>query len=97
MKLPWIVSPTSVGSGISMPIPKPPMARPRMMLWEAERTNPVDPPVWLPSMITRTWAVLPLIAGTVFGTDVIRVGSSEGAHGGCHDENARRGTAGEQR
>ena len=27
-------------------------------------------------MITRTWAVLPLIAGTVFGADVIRVGSA---------------------
>ena len=27
-------------------------------------------------MITRTWALLPLIAGTVFGTDVIRVGSA---------------------
>ena len=30
MKLPWMMSPTSLGSGIERPMPKPSMARPRM-------------------------------------------------------------------
>ena len=57
-----------------MPMPNPSIARPRMMLWDAARTSPVEPPVWLPSRITRICALLPSIAAVELGTDEIRVG-----------------------
>ena len=63
MKSPWIESPTSAALGTSTPTPKPSMISPRSIAWEASSTKPVPPPESLPSMITRTRALLPSIAG----------------------------------
>ena len=75
MKLPWIRLPTLSGLGTETPTPKPSMISPRRELCEVSRTNPVAPPVWLPSTITRMAALFPSVAGMVFGSEVIRVGS----------------------
>src|SRR5690242_7348300 len=53
------------------------MARPRKIALDVSSTKPVAPPVWLPSMITRTCALLPSIAAVEFGTEVISVGVGE--------------------
>ena len=52
------------------------MIRPRKTLWDASITKPVPPPVRCPSMITRTLALLPSLAGTVLGTDWMLIGSA---------------------
>src|SRR5262245_59287824 len=48
--------------------------RPRRIALDVSRTNPVAPPVRWPSTITRTRALLPLVAATELGEDVIWVG-----------------------
>ena len=93
MKLPWIRSPTSVGLGTETPTPKPSMARPRRMLLEALITKPMSVGplgIWLPSMITRTCALLPSIAAVVLGTDVIKVVASIDASDGRRLNGCRR-------
>ena len=78
MKLPWIRLPTSTGRGTDTPTPNPSMISPRSKLSDVSRTNPVPPTVWLPSMITRGWALLPSLAMIVLGVDVIMIGSAIG-------------------
>ena len=75
MKSPWIVLPMLPGLGTETPTSKPSMIRPLRTECEVSISNPVPPPVWLPSMMTLTRALLPSLACTLFGTDVIKSGS----------------------
>ena len=67
MKFPWISVADIRRVRNRDPTPNPSTARPRMMLSEASSTSPSILPVLLPSRITRTCALLPSIAATVFG------------------------------
>ena len=75
MKLPWIRLPTLAGLGTETPMPNPSMISPLKTQCEASSTKPVPSPVWLPSMMTRIWALLPSMAAVVLGTEVIMTGS----------------------
>ncbi len=99
MKLPWIRLPTLVGLGTSTPTSNPSMASPRRMLLDASITKPMSvapvatPP---PSMMTRTWALLPDRAASVFGTEVMFVGvSGTPPDGGRLGDDARSGASGQ--
>ena len=61
-------------AGTETPTLNPLMISPRSREWEASSTKPVGSGnavllIWLPSMITRSLALLPSLASIVFGID----------------------------